>query len=176
MTDQSKLEIADLSTELEKLYVDEDLYWREKSKIIWEKDGDWNTVYFHNHAYNHKSTNEILGSPDKNGQWRDDDESMERITTDYIRELFNTSNLRDFMIDKMLDDVTSRVTPEMNQKLTIPYSVDEVISALFQMSPLKSRGPNRLPVIFSINICILLVRIFHFVSRISLIIIIYMLF
>lgn len=48
----------------------------------------------------------------------------------------------------MLATVEARITREMNALLSTQFTADEVLLALKQMSPLKSPGPDGLPVIF----------------------------
>lgn len=52
------------------------------------------------------------------------------------------------MIDEVLGCVEAKVTSEVNFQLSLPFSEDEVFSALSQMAPLKSPGPDGFPVIF----------------------------
>lgn len=52
------------------------------------------------------------------------------------------------LIDHLLESVKARVTPEMNAQMSIPFTPDEVLYALNQMSPLKSPGPDGLPTLF----------------------------
>lgn len=40
------------------------------------------------------------------------------------------------------------MTSVMNAQLTLPFTPDEVLAALSQMGPLKSPGPDGLPVLF----------------------------
>ncbi|KAL5571254.1 hypothetical protein UlMin_020851 [Ulmus minor] len=47
----------------------EELYWKQRSRVNWLKDGDKNTKFFHRKASNRRFKNEILGVCDKNGCW-----------------------------------------------------------------------------------------------------------
>lgn len=60
------------------------------------------------------------------------------------------------MINEVLDSVSTRVTSDMNSQLSLPFTPKEVISALSQMAPLKSPGPDGLLVIFFHKYCHLL--------------------
>lgn len=59
--DQTKKEKEDLRAELEKIYLDEDILWRQRSKILWAREGDQNTVFFHSNSTAHKQMNMING-------------------------------------------------------------------------------------------------------------------
>lgn len=53
----SRGEIQSLRRELEKLYMDKELYLRQRSKTQWAKEGDKNTKYFHMKATSRKCAN-----------------------------------------------------------------------------------------------------------------------
>lgn len=80
--------------------------------------------------------------------WCEEDKDLEAIIIDYFGELFQSSHPDVTVIDEMLATVEARITPEMNALLSTQFTADEVLLALKQMSPLKSPGPDGLPVIF----------------------------
>lgn len=45
-------------------------------------------------------------------------------------------------MEPVLDSVDRAITPNMNETLLQPYTLDEVKQALFQMHPSKSPGPD----------------------------------
>ena len=51
--------------------------------------------------------------------------------------------------DDVLNVVTSKVTPEMNQGLLAPFSYEEVKHALFSIGDLKAPGSDGLHAIFN---------------------------
>lgn len=146
--DALRAEGAILQAELEKVYTDEDIFWRQRSKTLWARDGDRNTSFFHAATTARKTTNHIPGLFNSNGVWCEDDRDLEVIITDYFGELFETSSPDMAMIDETLGVVRSRLTPEMFSQLSAPFTSEEVISALSNMAPLKSPGPDGLLVLF----------------------------
>lgn len=68
-TEQSREEGAALQGELEKVCTDEDIFWRQRSKVFWARDGDRNTAYFHSAATARKTNNRIDGLFNSNGVW-----------------------------------------------------------------------------------------------------------
>lgn len=44
-TEQTRKEGEELRAELEKVYSDEDIFWRQRSKISWAREGDRNTSF-----------------------------------------------------------------------------------------------------------------------------------
>lgn len=53
--------------QLDLLLDQEEVHWRQRSKIKWLKVGDRNTGFFHHHASNRKKKNQIVGLCDDGG-------------------------------------------------------------------------------------------------------------
>lgn len=147
-TEQSKAVIAKLRVELEHLYMDEELFWRQRCKNQWAREGDKNTRFFHAKATKRRCNNLISGLLNSEGVWQERVEDIERIIQTYFGELFQTSNPSSAIIDEVLEAMSPVVTQEMNHLLTIPYTMAEVTHALSHMSPLKSPGPDGFPTVF----------------------------
>ena len=62
-----------------------------------------------------------------NGVWQDD-EVMGEMVVDYYKDLFTSSNPTEFL--EILKAMQPKVTPIMNQKLTMDFTADEVRMAL----------------------------------------------
>ena len=60
-------EIRNLRRELNELLEDEELYWGQRAKAHWLKEGDRNTKFFHAHASERHKQNTILGLWDDYG-------------------------------------------------------------------------------------------------------------
>lgn len=117
-------------------------------KNQWAKEGDRNTRFFHAKALKRRKNNTITGLQDSAGMWKDKVEEVEGIILEYFGALFQTSSPDPTIIDEILEAVVPRITPEMNLRLTAPFSSVEVNHALSQLSPLKSPGPDGLPAVF----------------------------
>lgn len=46
---------------------------------------------------------------------------------------------------EVLEMLTAKVTPEMNEGLTKEFTEKEISDAMFQIGPLKAPGPNGFP-------------------------------
>lgn len=105
-------------------------------------------AYFHAAASARKIKNKIRGL--FNSAWVrcEEEREIEKAITDYFGDLFQSSNPNTAIIDEVLEAVEVRVTPEMNDQISAPFTSDEVISALNHMAPFMSLGPDGLPVIF----------------------------
>lgn len=141
-------EIHNLCKELEQLYIDEGLYWRQWSKTTWMKEGDRNTHYFHTKATSRHRRSLITGLRNSAGQWQESPKEIEKIISDYFSSLFASSNPDPLEIDAVLESLIPSVRPEMDQHLSLPCTHLEVTRALSQMGPLKSPRPDGFPALF----------------------------
>ena len=71
-------------------------------------------------------------------------------TIDYFYQTLFTSGDPNGL-EEVLDVIPHVVTPEMNEKLTMEFTIEEVEIALKQMAPLKSLGPDSMPPLFYQN-------------------------
>ncbi len=85
----------------------------------------------------------------KQNNWVEDEEEVDKKFCDYFIELFTTSNLNSDHISAALGELAPTVTDEMNQQWDMSFSTEEIYTTLSQMSPTKA--PDGLPVTFFIK-------------------------
>ena len=115
-------------------------------RSIWLPAGDKNTKYFHNHASQRRRKNHISGVFDFDERWCTSDEQIAQVAESYFQELFSTAHPQN--MESVLQSIQRKVTPQMNESLTRPYTTDEFRIALFQMHPSKSPGPDSMSPFF----------------------------
>lgn len=107
-----------------------DKYIYYLSYIIWYKEGDLNTRFFHAAASTRRKINKIEHLQDNNGGICRSDEGLKRIARDYILELFEKGpSVR----ENVVATVNTVITIEDNETLTAPFSIDEFKEATFSM-------------------------------------------
>lgn len=101
--------------EFVKLLEKREVYWKQRSKQFWLREGDQNTKFFHKFALGRRKQNQVKRLKDANGEWKEDKDGVRQIIQDYFSELFQSS-----MTDVNLSDREDvhQITREQNQRLT----------------------------------------------------------
>ena len=90
--DATSEEIADALKELSTALKAEEQFWRQKSRVLWLREGDRNSKYFHALVKQRRARNRITQLLDENGNVVEDEEGLVAIATSYFRQIFESSN------------------------------------------------------------------------------------
>ncbi|KAB5524821.1 hypothetical protein DKX38_022570 [Salix brachista] len=85
----------ELSGENNLLLDQEELFWKQKSRNTWLKEGDRNTHFFHLSTIIRRRKNKIKGLQNINGDWVSDMCGMKDIVVNYFHKLFFNSGMSD---------------------------------------------------------------------------------
>ena len=90
--------------------------WHQHSHNLWITDGDRNTSFFHQKAFNWKAQNFIWGICDATRQWQEDDHTTETIILEYFETIFHSNGptYTSFLVNA----VQPMVAEEMNTSYT----------------------------------------------------------
>ena len=69
-------EIRKLEDQISNMLIDEEVYWKQRSRADWLKEGDKNTKFFHSKASAKRRKNKIWGVEDDRGNWVNDPEGI----------------------------------------------------------------------------------------------------
>ncbi|CAM8958980.1 unnamed protein product [Rhodiola kirilowii] len=132
---------ANLMDELDEWLEREELWWRQRSRAEWLRNGDRNTAYFHSKASQRRRRNYIERIKDQTGEVCESENQITSIITDYFRGIFQ-SQVDNFSErwSREFEGIPKLVTEDMNAMLTAPFSEGEVKRALYQMHPSKAPG------------------------------------
>lgn len=135
-----------LKRELSEAYREEEVFWRQKSREQWLKSGDMNTKFFHNSVKGKKIQNKVLMLLDDANQEHFSEGSKGNIVVEYFRNLFMSSN--PFDLQSLFQGFESRVSPEMNTRLTATVSTDEIKRVAFVVKGSSAPGEDGLTGVF----------------------------
>ena len=68
----------------------EEIFWHQRSRINWLREGDKNTRFFHDKASQRRQRNWITGLFDENGIWKEDLTAITDIATNFFKNLFES--------------------------------------------------------------------------------------
>ncbi|KAL0383105.1 UNVERIFIED_CONTAM: hypothetical protein Scaly_0597800 [Sesamum calycinum] len=75
------------------------------------------------------------------------EEIRDHIET-YFGEIFRSRNPSEEELEKGTEAISGRLSEQLRQELSQPYTAEEISKALSQMAPLKSPGPDGMPPFF----------------------------
>jgi len=115
----SNIRIKELKSEINELLDHETRMWNQHSRILWLKNGDGNTKFFHRRASHRYQKNLIIGINDQQGVWKEEPNAIAEVLTKFYHELFTTSNL--ILHQGVLDQIPQVISDEMNQELMCKF-------------------------------------------------------
>lgn len=137
-----------MENHIDNILLDEEIFWRQRSRAEWLKEGDKNTKFFHSKASARKRKNRISGLEDETGKWIEDAEKIEQMIGVHFTNMFTSSNPSSNQIEAAVSGLNSKVTVEMTNSMDQPFTEEELVEALAQMGPTKAPGPDGFPAAF----------------------------
>jgi hypothetical protein len=139
-------EIREAMDMMNDLLYKEEMLWLQRSRIMWLKEGDRNTRFFHNKAVWRAKKNRIKYLKDQDGVVQDTPTDMERMTRNYFQSVYTRDpTLESAPVVSLFEE---KITTQMNEQLCKPFTENEISDALFQIGPLKAPGPDGFPARF----------------------------
>ncbi|CAN1159582.1 Transposon TX1 uncharacterized 149 kDa protein [Linum perenne] len=136
-------EECSLLQELDDIWRNEEIRWKQRSNIKWLAAGDRNTLFFHTSVIHRRQRNKISHLQEDNGNWIHSERELTRHNNNYFQNLFTRRqvalNEHDFW------DIPSIVTDEMNNALIQEITDDEIRIAVFSLGAGQSPGPDGFP-------------------------------
>ncbi|KAL0396908.1 UNVERIFIED_CONTAM: putative mitochondrial protein [Sesamum calycinum] len=95
-----------------------------------------------------RRTNDITRIKNGDGQWLELEEEIRDHIETYFGEIFRSRNPSEEELEKGTEAISGRLSEQLRQELSQPYTAEEISKALSQMAPLKSPGPDGMPPFF----------------------------
>ncbi|XP_071918889.1 uncharacterized protein [Coffea arabica] len=91
-----RIKLLGLKRKLATAYKKEELFWSQKARLKWLKEGDKNTGYFHATMAGRRKANRIRVLRRRNGDWYGSEEEAREEILDYFEQIFTSVNPEEF--------------------------------------------------------------------------------
>jgi exonuclease III len=143
LTRELKAKEISINQQIEDRKRQEEILWRQKSRVQWLKEGERNTKFFHRTVIQRRHTNRITHLTSDEGDTVYSHEDMEATLIRHFQHLLTEPQVdRREAISKITQHVPLLVTPEQNASLLRPITIEEVDQALQETPKCKAPGPD----------------------------------
>ena len=87
MASGNNFRVIQLKKEIDVLLDRKSTMW---SRLLWARNGDKNTKYFHSQATRIYRRNKVEGIRDEEGNWREQENDISAVLVDYFKNLFSS--------------------------------------------------------------------------------------
>eukprot|EP00253_Pinus_taeda_P019643 PITA_19643 len=132
-----------LQQEWENFCKQEEIFWRQKSRVQWLKEGERNTRFFHRSTLANKAHNRISSIKDEGGKLLSSHEDIEVVLVRHFRGIAKENILdREHFIKVLTRHIPRLVSREDNFNLNRPVTKEEISDVLKEMQNGKAPGPD----------------------------------
>jgi exonuclease III len=129
--------------QLEERLKQEEILWRQKSRIQWLKEGEKNTKFFHRSMIHRRFINRITKLENAQGSTLLTHQDITQELTDYYQDLLSEPPVnRAEAIGRVTTNILTLITQEQNEALMTPISQAEVDQAIQELPTGKAPGPD----------------------------------
>ncbi|CAN1817498.1 Putative ribonuclease H protein At1g65750 [Linum perenne] len=142
-TSQNAQEEISLLQELDEIWRNDEIGWKQRANVKWLAEGDRNTAFFHTSVIHRRQRNKITRLQDSNGNWIQTDRELSNHANAFFKDLFTKRPNGTANFD--LREMPSIVTEDMNSDITKEIKDDEIREAVFNLGANQSPGPDGFP-------------------------------
>lgn len=132
-----------LRTQLEDIYLDEELYWKHRANQTWLEAGDQNTKYFHLITNHRKKKNKINSLEIDNITTTSPTEIKQHVFDSY-KNILGIPGFKYASLEPNFWEESDKITPQENSLLVAPFTLEEIRVALFACEANGAPGPDDL--------------------------------
>ena len=114
--------------------------------MIWLKEGDKDSQFFHASVKCRRKRNRMLNIQREDGTWTSSEKEVGEEMACYYQQLFDSQGVEG--VEEMLNGIPNTITDYMNANLTRTVTEKEIQTALFSMNPNKASGPDGMTPLF----------------------------
>ncbi|EPS72636.1 hypothetical protein M569_02121, partial [Genlisea aurea] len=141
-------QIRDLKAQLSQLLKLDEIWWKQRSKVHWLREGDKNNKFFHGVASSRQRRNKIERLKSRNNIWLENTSDIHHEFISVYEDLFKSTYPSEDAINNIVRTAPRMVTDEMNRKLTQAFTSEEILTAVMQMNADSAPGPDGFPPLF----------------------------
>ena len=146
-----------LKEEWEELCNREEIYCWKKSRELWLRDGDKNTIFFHETTRVKRAVNTIFSiKHSESGHLIEDDNGSKEEGVHFFSNLLAPPHL-DLVDDNLINDFISCIPPlittDHNRMLLAPSTLEEIKKVVSSFPPEKAPGPDGFIALFYYKKC-----------------------
>lgn len=130
-----------IQEKLTTLLFQEEAFWRQRAKVLWMRDGDMNSKFFHVATSTRKKSNKIHKLQRNYLSWAEMHDEICEVGKLYFEDLFSAN---EGCFAQVISAVGCKVNDQDNIFLTTPFEDNEFKEAATQMHPDKAPGPDGL--------------------------------
>lgn len=148
-TEESIREEGVILGKLEERRKQEEVLWRQKSRIKWLREGERNTKFFHQAMIKHRQTNKILSIKDKNGNRVVEQAEIEHVLSDHHKGILSEPQVyQSRAIQEIFSAIPCLVTEDQNKALMRAVTIEEIEETVKSMKKGTAPGPDGFTVDF----------------------------
>ncbi|XP_039126955.1 uncharacterized protein LOC120263117 [Dioscorea cayenensis subsp. rotundata] len=136
---------SDLLDNLKIIHKQEEIYWKQRSRLQWLKEGDENTKFFHAVPNGRKNRN-FIPRLLKDDVTFEHPKDIGRIFSEYFKLQFGQRRSNRFQVD--LHKLFAHKSSVDLTDLERPFSLEEIKKAVFDLGGDKAPGPDGFPLHF----------------------------
>lgn len=122
------------------MWVREEKYWAQRSRVKWLTCGDRNSKLFHMTAIQRRQRNKVVKLKSEDDNWIDNPSDIGECFKKFYSDLFEIVGLREY--EDVLDYVQPVISEDTNAELIKLVSFEEIKGAAFGLGALKAPGPD----------------------------------
>jgi hypothetical protein len=132
-----------IKQQLEERLKQEEILWRQKSRVQWLKEGEKNTKFFHRSMIHRRFINRITKLENAQGNTLLSHQDITQELTGYYKDLLSEPpEDRAEAIRRVTTNILTLITQEQNEALMTPISQAEVDQAIQELPTGKAPGPD----------------------------------
>jgi hypothetical protein len=144
LSSKDRLQRDDLKAEWDKLAHLDEVSWRQKSRVLWLKEGDNNMKFFHKMANSHRRRNQILGI-EVDGISYDEESDIREQMVQFYTSLYQENEVWRPDVDRLS---FATIEEEECRMLERRFEKEEVLGVIKDMQGDKAPGPDSFTMAF----------------------------